>query len=156
MRPSIRLGRIFGIDVGLHYSWLVIAVLIVISLAGHFQETDPQWGTGAIWSFAVATAMLFFASILAHELSHAAAAKRRGLPVKSITLFALGGVANIEKESNDARSEFWIAIVGPITSFAIGVVFLGFAGIAAWQNGFVAPETPLWTGLLWLGYINVA
>src|SRR5215831_2038105 len=108
MRPSIRLGRILGIEIGLHYSWFIIALLIVVSLAGHFHIVNPQWSAGTRWLLAGVTALLFFASILAHELSHAAVAKARGIPVKSITLFALGGVANIEKESVDAKSEFWM------------------------------------------------
>src|SRR5438477_4913152 len=115
MRPTIRLGRFFGIAIGLHYSWLIIAFLIVFSLAGHFQSTNPQWSPLVIWSLAGITALLFFASIVVHELSHAAVAKNRGMSVRSITLFALGGVANSEKESSDAKSEFWMAIVGPVT-----------------------------------------
>src|SRR6266850_1873368 len=110
MRPSIRLGRILGIEIGLHYSWFIIALLIVLSLAGHFHMVNPQWNPNTRWSLAVVTALLFFASIVAHELSHAAVAKSHGIPVKSITLFALGGVANMEKESSDAASEFWMAI----------------------------------------------
>ena len=127
MRPTIRLGRFFGIDIGLHYSWLIIAFLIVFSLAGHFQSTNPQWPPPVIWSLAAITALLFFASIVVHELSHAAVAKSRGMSVRSITLFALGGVANIEKESSDAKSEFWMAIVGPVTSVIIGGIFFGLA-----------------------------
>src|SRR4029077_12981633 len=125
MRPSIRLGRIFGIEIGLHYSWFLIALLIVLSLAGHFHTVNAQWSEGVRWSLAVVTALLFFGSILAHELSHAAVARARGIPVKSITLFALGGVANIEKESSDAASEFWVAVAGPIASIVVGVFFLG-------------------------------
>ena len=124
MRPSIRLGRLFGIEIGVHYSWLLIAFLIVFSLAGHFQLTNPQWPPQVIWSLAVITALLFFASIVVHELAHAAVALRQGMPVRSITLFALGGVANIEKDATDANSEFWMAIAGPITSAVIGLVFL--------------------------------
>src|SRR5438552_2568345 len=122
-----KVWSIFRIDIGLHYSWLIIAFLIVFSLAGHFQSTNPQWPPLVIWSLAAITALLFFASIVVHELSHAAVAKNRGMSVRSITLFALGGVANIEKESADATSEFLMAIVGPITSVVIGVVFLALA-----------------------------
>src|SRR5207247_4229956 len=121
MRPSIRLGRIFGIDIGLHYSWFLIALLIVFSLSGHFQVVNPQWSLGLRWSLAAITGLLFFASILAHEMSHALIAKSRGIPVHSITLFALGGVANMEKDSSDAKSEFWMAIAGPIASVLIGL-----------------------------------
>src|ERR1044071_1154886 len=106
MHPSVRLGRVFGIEIGVHYSWLIIAFLIVLSLAGHFQSANPQWMPQVIWALAAITAVFFFASILVHELSHAAVAKSRGMSVRSITLFALGGVANIEKESVDAKSEF--------------------------------------------------
>ena len=156
MRPSIRLGRIFGIDIGLHYSWGVIALLIVFSLVGHFQLVNPQWTAGLRWSLAGLTTLLFFASILAHELSHAAIGKARGIEVKSITLFALGGVANMEREPSDAASEFWMAIAGPSTSVVIGLLFLGIARVAGWQPQSGTPPAPLEAGLVWLGYINVA
>ncbi len=156
MRPSIRLGRILGIEIGLHYSWFIIAMLIVFSLNGHFHQVNPQWSAALRWSLATMTALLFFASIVAHELSHAAVAKARGIPVKSITLFALGGVANIEKESSDASSEFWMAIAGPITSAVIGLLFVGIARIVGWQPHAGTPPAPLSAGLLWLGYINIA
>src|SRR5207237_773303 len=86
----------------------------------------------------------------------AAVAKARGIPVHSITLFALGGVANIERESSDAASEFWMAIAGPITSVVIGLFFLGFARAAGWRPESATPPAPLPAGLVWLGYINVA
>src|SRR5262245_798813 len=155
MRPSIRLGRFLGIDIGLHYSWLIIAFLIVFSLAGHFQLTHPEWGPQVMWSLAAVTALLFFASILVHELAHAVVAKSRGTSVRSITLFALGGVANLEKESPDAKSEFWTAIVGPITSVVIGVFFLGLARAMGGQPEF-GTASPAGTALVWLGYINIA
>src|SRR5262245_51479850 len=110
MRSNISLGRLFGIEIGLHYSWFIIALLISLSLAAHFQMVNPQWSLALTWSMAAVTALFFFASIVAHELSHALVANARGIPVKSITLFALGGVANMEKESVDAKSEFWMAI----------------------------------------------
>src|SRR5438093_3105057 len=156
MRPSIRLGRIFGIDIGLHYSLGVIALLIVFSLAGHFQFVNPGSTARLRWSLAGLTTLLFFASILAHELSHAAIGKARGIEVKSITLFALGGVANMEREPSDAASEFWMAIAGPSTSFVIGLWFLGIARVAGWQPQSGTPPAPLEAGLVWLGYINVA
>jgi Zn-dependent protease len=156
MRPSIRLGRVFGIEIGLHYSWFVIALLIVLSLSAHFHMVNPQWSLGLTWSLAAITGLLFFASIVAHELSHAAVANARGMPVRSITLFALGGVANVEKESADAKSEFWMAIVGPITSAVIGLFFLGIARVAGWHPQSGTPPSPLWAGLVWLGYINVS
>jgi Zn-dependent protease/predicted transcriptional regulator len=156
MRPSIRLGRFFGVDVGLHYSWFIIALLILLSLAGHFSMVNPQWSPVLIWTLALITTLLFFASIVAHEFSHAFVANARGMPVKSITLFALGGVANVERESVDAKSEFWMAIVGPITSAAIGIFFLAIAGVAGWRPQFGTPASALWAALVWLGYINIA
>src|SRR5438128_6646046 len=156
MRPSIRLGRLFGVDIGLHYSWFIIALLLFFSLAGHFQIVNPQWSPALTWTLAAITALLFFASIVAHELSHAAVANARGIPVKSITLFALGGVANVERESSDPKSEFWMAIVGPITSLVIGLLFLAIARAAGWRPMAGTPPAPLWAGLVWLGYINIS
>src|SRR5262245_53549766 len=127
MRPSIRLGKLFGIEIGLHYSWFIIALLIFFSLVAHFKMINPQWSVALAGTLAAVTALLFFASIVAHELSHAAVANARNMPVKSITLFALGGVANMEKDSTDAKSEFWMAIAGPITSAVLGIVFLTIA-----------------------------
>lgn len=155
MQAQISLGRIFGIKIGLHYSWILIALLVTFSLAGHFQSVNSEWGSVTVWGAAVITGILFFASILVHELSHAAVAKARGLPVRSIVLFALGGVAQIEKESADAKTEFWMAILGPITSVAIGALCLA----AAWALGWTPmenPATPATAVLQWLGIINIA
>jgi len=154
MKAQIKLGRIFGVEIGLHYSWFIIALLITFSLAGHFQENNPGWSDGLRWGVAIVTALLFFAAIVVHELSHAIVAKMRGLPVRSITLFALGGVAQIEKEAADAKTEFWMGIIGPITSFVIGVVCLGITVALGWRPPEF-PQTPLPAMLMWLGYINI-
>lgn len=154
MRAQIKLGRIFGIEIGLHYSWIIIALLITFSLAGHFREHNSAWGEGVIWATSVVTALLFFTTIIVHELSHATVAQARGLPVRSITLFALGGVAEIEKDAPDAKTEFWMGIVGPITSLLIGVICLFVSLAFGWRpDGF--PATPLLAMLVWLGYINI-
>src|SRR5438128_3785931 len=155
MKAQIKLFRIFGIQIGLHYSWLLIAVLIVLSLAGQFTATNPQWGANIIWAVSILTALLFFATIVIHELSHAAIAKARGLPVRSITLFALGGVAQIEKEASDAKTEFWMGIAGPITAALIGLICLGIAAGLGWNPSF-HHQSP-WAAMLgWLGVINLA
>ena len=154
MRAQIKLGRIFGIEIGLHYSWIIIALLITLSLAGHFREHNPAWGEGVIWATSVVTALLFFTAIVLHELSHATVAKARGLPVRSITLFALGGVAEIEKDAPDAKTEFWMGIVGPITSLVIGVLCLFILLAFGWRPDQF-PQTPLLSMLMWLGYINI-
>ena len=132
MEAQIKLGRVFGVEIGLRYSWLIIAMLITLSLARYFHAANLEWGKGVIWALAIVTAVLFFAAIVAHELSHAVVARARGLSVSSITLFALGGVAKIEGEAGDAKTEFWMAIVGPITSIIIGLIFLGLTWALGW------------------------
>src|SRR5690348_728734 len=141
MRPNITFGRIFGIEVGLHYSWFLIALLIVMSLVSQFTATHKEWGEGIIWAMSVVTAILFFAALLAHEMSHALVARAHGSSTRSITLFALGCVAAIEAEPKDPRTEFWVGIIGPISSAIIGAVCLGIAWAAGWAPG-TTPETP--------------
>lgn len=154
MRPNITFGRIFGIEVGLHYSWFLIALLIVMSLVGQFTATHKEWGEGVIWAISVVTAILFFAALLAHEMSHALVARSHGLSTRAITLFALGGVAQIEKEPEDPKTEFWVGIIGPISSAVIGAICLGIARGLGWTIG-ATPETPILSMLVWLGYINL-
>jgi Zn-dependent protease len=100
------------------------------------------------------TALLFFAALLAHEMSHALVARSHGLATREITLFALGGVAQIEKEPEDPKTEFWVGIVGPICSAVIGLICLGSSWLAGWRIG-ATPETPVLSMLVWLGYINL-
>jgi len=154
MQPQIRLGRIFGIEIGLHYSWLVIAVLIATSLAGHFSEANPDWEATTIWTLSITTALLFFVAIILHELAHAAVARLRGLPVRSITLFALGGVAQMGREAADGKTGFWLGIAGPLMSALIGALCLGIAWMLGWTF-VVEPSTPIIAMLVWLGYINL-
>jgi len=154
MRTNIKLGRVFGIQIGLHYSWFLIAFLIVLSVAGEFSAAHKDWSQALIWSLSVITALLFFVSLLLHELAHSLVAKSRNLPVRAITLFALGGVSQIEKNPSDARTEFWMAIVGPITSCVLGGLCLGAARLCGWTAG-ASGSTPVVAMLVWLGYINV-
>jgi Zn-dependent protease/predicted transcriptional regulator len=155
MKAQIKLGRIFGVEIGLHYSWFIIALLITLSLASQFSLTNPDWSDSLRWGIAIITAVLFFVAIVAHELSHAVVAKARGLPVRSITLFALGGIAQIEKEAADAKTEFWMGIIGPITSFVIGFICLAITMALGWRPPEF-PSDPLSAMLMWLGYINIA
>jgi Zn-dependent protease/predicted transcriptional regulator len=154
MRTNIKLGRVFGIEIGLHYSWFLIAFLIVLSVAGEFTAAHKGWSQALIWSLSIVTALLFFVSLLLHELAHSLVAESRGLPVRSITLFALGGVSQIERNPSDAKTEFWMAIVGPITSCVIGCVCLGVALLCGWTPG-TSGATPVIAMLVWLGYINI-
>ena len=154
VRSSINLGRWFGVPVGLHYSWFIIAWLITLSLRGQFAELNPAWSPGVVWLLSGTTAALFFVSIVLHELAHAAVARLGGVPVRNITLFALGGIAQIERDAPGPAMEFCTAIAGPAASVAIGVVCRVIAGAV----GFVAPSP---TGmavaavLSWLAYINI-
>ena len=150
MRSQINLGSVFGIRIGLHYSWFVIAFLIVFSLSAQFHASNRNWGDGLILSLAVLTAILFFVSLLLHELAHSVVAKSQGLPVREITLFALGGVSQIEKEPTSAKLEFWMAFVGPLTSACIGLVCVGLVRLGG------AASSPTTAMVSWLGYINLA
>lgn len=127
MQAQITLGRLFGFQIGLHYTWFLIALLSIFSLAGHLWATPAAWGSALIWGLAIVTALLFFAALIAHELAHAVVARLHGLPVRSITLFALGGVAQIEREATEPQTEFWMGVAGPLMSALIGGVCLGLA-----------------------------
>jgi Zn-dependent protease len=155
MRSDIKLGKISGIEIGLHYSFLVIAALIVFSLGEHFRQTNPDWGTVQIWIIAVITTVLFFVTLLLHELAHSLVAQARGLKVTGITLFALGGVSQIQEDASDAKTEFWVAIAGPIASLIIAFICLGIALGLGWQRS-TDPQTAMTGILVWLGYINIA
>lgn len=155
MKSRIKLGTVFGVELGLHYSWLVVALLITFSLGAQFHATNPSWSRTAIWATAVTTGVLFFACLFAHELSHAFIARARGLPIHSITLFLLGGLAQIEREATDPKTEFWVAIVGPITSAVLGVLLLALAYASGWAPESAA-SVPGIALLVWLGYINLS
>src|SRR5579862_166413 len=155
MRSQIKLGTIFGVELGLHYSWLVIALLITLSLVGQFHATNQDWSDTIVWATAILTGLLFFACLFAHELSHALVARARGLPIHKITLFLLGGVAQMEKEAADPKTEFWMAIAGPITSSVLGFILLALASASGWTLRS-SPATPGTALLVWLGYINLA
>lgn len=164
MRSGIRLGKIFGIEINVDWSWFFIFLLVTWSLGGSvFPGWHSDWSLGVIWTTAVATSLLFFISILLHELSHSLVAKARGLPVKRITLFLFGGVSNIEREPPSPGTEFLMAVVGPLTSFLLGVGFLflgnltagGVSGSMAEPAQVISQLDPIPTLLLWLGFINI-
>lgn len=155
LQAHIKIGSIRGIEIGLHYTWTVIAILIAFSLAAHFRGVNRGWTSALTWFTAGITAVLFFVTLLLHELAHSLVAKAYGLRVKAITLFALGGVSQIESEATTAKAEFWIAIVGPVTSAVTGAILLLVARAAGWHAG--TKSSMAWTAVLvWLGYINFA
>lgn len=123
---------------------------MVFSLSSQFHASNPAWGDGVILTLSLATAVLFFVSLLLHELAHSLVATTNKLPVKEITLFALGGVSQIEKNPESAKLEFWMAFVGPLTSALIGAVCLTLARLIGDPS-----KSPGMAMLLWLGYINL-
>ena len=149
MQPSLKIGRIAGIEIGLHYTWLLIAALIGASFVGYFSELNPQWPARVSWSAAVVISVLFFGSILLHELAHALVARAYDMPVRTITLFALGGVAHIEKEAASPSAEFWMGVAGPVMSGLLGGLC---AGIASWMDH--SPAVPAVAVLLALSSLN--
>lgn len=161
---GIKLFRIAAIDVHVDWSLLIIFVLIAGSLAlGVFPGWHPDWGPGLAWGTALVAAIAFFASVLAHELSHALVGRWQGVVIHRITLFVFGGMAHIEREPRRWRAELWMAAVGPLTSLALGALFLLAAGtyVDASEIDPAAPEAllrelgPLATLLLWLGQVNI-
>jgi Zn-dependent protease len=124
MHASIRLGHIWGIPIGLHASWFVIFALVTWSLAaGYFPAEYPNLTPVTYWVLGAVTSLLFFASVLLHELGHTWVALRNQIPVHAITLFLFGGIAQIAREPQTPGVEFRIAIAGPLTSLGLAVVF---------------------------------
>jgi Zn-dependent protease/CBS domain-containing protein len=148
MKSSIKLGRIFGIQISVHFSWLFILVLIMLSLSSYFSATQSNWSQAMRWGASLLTALLFFASVVAHELAHSLVAKRFGIEVRSITLFIFGGVSEIESEAKRPSEEFWIAIVGPLTSVAVAAISSSVL-IFASMNSFIGAIAG------WLSAVNL-
>jgi Zn-dependent protease/CBS domain-containing protein len=164
MGNGFHLARIAKIDVFLDWSLLIIFALVTFSLgAGVFPAWHPEWSALTTWVTAVAAAILFFFSVLLHELSHALVGRAQGIEVSRITLFVFGGVAHLRDEPRAWRGEFWMALVGPITSLALGLVFGALAMVAAGPVDLdpnelqpaLAMLSPLATLLFWLGPVNV-
>ena len=148
MGSGWKIGRLAGIDLAIHPSWLLIAFLITFSLAdSFFPRAIAGWTAGQYWLLGAATALLFFASILAHEFSHALVARRFGLKVAGITLFLFGGATTIEGDARSPREEALIALGGPMASIVIGAALLGAAALIDAREPSVL--------LSWLGFINV-
>ena len=127
MGASIKIGKVLGIPVSLHFSWFIIFFLFTFIFQRHFESNYGSWSPGEIWAAALATSLLLFVSVLAHELSHSLIAISRGIPVNGITLFIFGGVSQIAQEARRPFTEFIVAIVGPFASIALGFAFLGLA-----------------------------
>lgn len=168
---GIPIGKAFGIPLKLHWSWFIIFLLVTGALAGsYFPATYPNWTVLSNIFAGVITSLLFFISVMAHELMHSIVAIREGMHISGITLFILGGVSEMTEEPKTARDEFWMAIAGPGTSILIGglllLVFVGLGGTLTWSSligtGSTIPASKPFLSqfigaiLLWLGYINLA
>jgi Zn-dependent protease/CBS domain-containing protein len=149
VNPTIQLGRIAGIRISVNWSWLIVFALIVWSLAAAvFPSQNPGFSTGEYVALAVVAAILFFASLLLHELGHALQARREGVEIEGINLWLFGGVAQFKDTFPSAGAEFRIAIAGPLVSLVLGVFFVlvsAFAGLPNAIDGVAA----------WLGYTNL-
>jgi Zn-dependent protease/predicted transcriptional regulator len=149
MQRTITLGRVAGIEVGINWTWLLIFVLVAFSLAvGIFPEENPGLSDAAYLAMAVVASLLFFGSILLHELGHALQAKRDQVEIEGITLWLFGGVARFKDLYRSPSSEFRIAVAGPLVTLVIGGALLGLGAAAELPTAIDGV-------VFWLGYINL-
>jgi len=161
---GIPFGRVAGIQLVADWSLIIIFALVLVNLAvAVFPSWHPDWGPGLVWGVAFGAAVLFFVSVLLHELSHALVGKIFGIPVRRITLFIFGGMAHTEKEPPSPTSELLMAAAGPIASIAIGIASLVGAGALATPllqrttdpMLVLTHMSPVATLLFWLGPVNI-
>lgn len=168
MRGSFKLGRIAGIEIGIHYTWIFAFILFTWIFAGSvFPTLYPGWTSSTYWAVGAAISVLLFASVLVHELCHSFVAKSRGMKVSSIVLFIFGGVSNIEAEPEKAWVEFIMAGAGPASSLVLGGIFYLLAIALTGDSLFVlravgaypalpgVQVTPLAALVSYMAYINV-
>jgi len=147
---GFNLGKLFGIQFRLHYTWFIIFLLITVSLSWQvFPVSYPGWSQPVYWTIGIVTSLLFFASVLAHELAHSLVGRANGIPIKSITLFIFGGVAQMTREATKASAEFKMAAAGPACSLVIGGVF---AVVWVLTRGVIEPVSAM---AFYLAQINV-
>jgi Zn-dependent protease/CBS domain-containing protein len=153
MRGLFKLGRIAGIEIGIHYTWLFAFVLFTwIFAQGTFPQRFPNWDQTTYWISGIIISLMIFISVLVHELCHSLVARSRGLKVSSIVLFIFGGVSNIESEPERAWVEFIMSAAGPLSSAILGGIFLGIA-IVFKSAGY--GDTPVFAIIDSLGTINI-
>jgi Zn-dependent protease len=150
LRGGIPIGKVFGISLKLHYSWFIVFALVTWTLtASYFPVNYPTWSLITSLVAGIMTSLLFFGSVLAHELMHSVVAQAAGIPVRSITLFIFGGVSEISKEPTQPKDELRIALAGPLASLVIGAIFWA---IWFWLGGLSEFITAI---AFWLGLINI-
>jgi Zn-dependent protease len=145
-----RVGRIAGVEIRIDQSWALIALLVTYSLFLRFSEQYDELNRGAAVALAIGAALLFFGSVLTHEMAHALMARRRRIPVRGITLFIFGGATHAKVESRGPVDEFLISVVGPLTSLGLGALF----GALALLGGALLPD-PVAGALGYLGFVNI-
>lgn len=151
MPGSLRIGKIVGIDLYIHAGWLIILVLLTWSLAGdRFVQLAPTWTNSTYWITALITSLLFFVSVLVHELAHALLARVHGLTVTRMTLFIFGGIEELEQAPRSPGSELQIALVGPGISLLLASLFYGLT------LPFANTGTPEEAVLDYVAFINLA
>jgi Zn-dependent protease/predicted transcriptional regulator len=161
---GFRVGRLFGVEIRIDWSWALIFVLMTWNLSAIFSAWHPSWSSLEVLAVAVSASLVFFLCILLHELAHSLVAMAYGTRVRSITLLLFGGVSNIEREPRSPGAEFFTAVVGPITSIALGFLFILLSSLLTPLSRVAVPEEasavltglgPVGTLLVWLGPINI-
>ena len=150
MRTSLRLGRILGIPIEVNVSWIFIFILLTYLLVGQFDDSRLRWPLVQRCGVAMITVLLFFLSVLAHELSHSAMALYKGIPVRRITLFIFGGISQLDKEPASPLIEFIVALVGPLVSIVLAAIL----GLTWYSLG--RGDSPLEVVLLLLTWTNLS
>lgn len=158
---SIQLGRVFGIRIGANPSWFVVLFVMIFSLSGYFRDVLPRYSQTTAYGIAVAAALLFFVSLVLHELGHAVVAKRNGIEVAGIDLWLFGGLAKLSRDSKSPGEEFRIAAAGPIVTLVVVLAcYLAGAAISSSHHILTSADfsidrtTPAVAILGWLGFIN--
>jgi Zn-dependent protease len=149
MNGNLRVGNLFGIPFYVNLSWFLVLALVTWDYGGGLASAFPQLGGALPWVLGLGAALTLFASVLAHELGHSFAARRQGIKVNSITLFLFGGLAALEKESSTPAGAFWVAIAGPLVSFALFALFFTTGQVLSLSG-------PIGAILALLAYINLA
>ena len=150
MRAAIRLGRILGIPIDVNFSWIITFALLTYLMVGQFDDSRLRWSLAQSWVVALTTVLLFFLSVLAHELSHSAMALYKGIPVRGITLFIFGGVSQLDKEPVRPLIEFVVALIGPLVSIILASIF----GLTWYLLG--RGDSPLEVVLFLLAWTNLS
>ncbi len=153
MRGSFKIGKIAGIEIGVHYTWIFALVLFAwIFAQDTFPALYPGWAVKTYWIAGTVVSLMLFVSVLIHELCHSLVAISRGMKVSSIVFFIFGGVSNIEKEPETARVEFLMAAAGPFSSLVLGLLFMGLALLLK-ANTLISE--PVLVTIYYLGYVNI-